>query len=174
MRTRGAASSATAAASVMGGSSGGGARAPPAGPKPSVFLYRDRPGRAPVDGLAQTVAELLGRVLVQHVEVPVVAHLEDLGHDAHAHGVAGTLVEVNDDLHGDLLDRVRGLAPPSISAVPEAARPLRPGPAAPPGRRPSGLLGRDHPHGEELRAAAVRLAQRPSHAVDLMLAGQPA
>jgi hypothetical protein len=45
-------------------------------------------------------------VLVEDVEVTVVSHLEDLGQDAHAHGVAGALVEVHDDLHGNLLLRV--------------------------------------------------------------------
>src|SRR5215469_16495370 len=110
MRTRGSAMAATAAASVI---REGAMQAPRPSPKPSVFLYRDRARRAPVDRLAQPVAELLGRVLVQHVEVPVVAHLEDLGQDAHAHGVAGTLVEVHDDLHGDLLVRA-GSDPPSI------------------------------------------------------------
>src|SRR6516165_2488476 len=67
-----------------------------------------------------------------------------------------------------------GLAPPSISAAPNTARPPHPGPAAPLGRRPSGLLGSNHPHGEELRPTPVRLSKRPAHPVDLMLAGQPA
>src|SRR5271167_4571648 len=63
----------------------------------SVFLYGDGARGAPVDGLAQPLPELLGRMLVEDVEVAVVADLEDLGQDAHAHCVAGTLVEVNDD-----------------------------------------------------------------------------
>src|SRR5271166_3599341 len=64
----------------------------------SVFLYGDGARRAAVDRLAQALAELLGRMLVQHVQVAVVAHLEDLGQDPHADGVAGTLVEIHDDL----------------------------------------------------------------------------
>src|SRR5258708_5223749 len=90
----------------------------------SVFLYGDGARRAAVDRLAQALAELLGRVLVEHVQVAVVAHLEDLGQDPHAHGVAGTLVEVHDDLHGDLLVRA-GWAPPSIPAGPRASPPVR-------------------------------------------------
>src|SRR5580704_11040955 len=121
----------------------------------SVFLYGDGAGRAPVDGLAQAVAELLGGILVEHVEVAVVAHFEDLGQDAHAHGVAGTLVEVHDDLHKDLLVRA-GLAPPSISATPFA----------------SGFVGADHPHGKELRAPTVGLAERFAGIGHLVLARQ--
>src|SRR6516162_1131686 len=134
MRTLGAANAATSAASVIVGA----APAPRPSPMPSVFLYRDRAGRAPVDRLAQPVAELLGRVLVQHVEVPVVAHLEDLGQDAHAHGVAGTLVEVHDDLHRDLL--VRGIGSAEHIGRPEhrpAAAPRSGGTARPPPVRAS-------------------------------------
>src|SRR5580704_15976734 len=47
----------------------------------SVFLYGDGARGAAVDRLAQALAELLGRVLVEHVEVTVVPHLEDLGQD---------------------------------------------------------------------------------------------
>src|ERR1017187_9581225 len=59
----------------------------------------DRTRRAAVHGFAQLLAHRLRRVFVEDVEVPVVAHLEDLGQDAHTDGVAGTLVEVHDDLH---------------------------------------------------------------------------
>ena len=44
-------------------------------------------------------AQLLGRVLVEHVQEVVVAHLEHLGRGRHAQGVALTLVEVDDDSH---------------------------------------------------------------------------
>ncbi len=56
----------------------------------------------------------------EHVEEAVVTHLEDLGGDAHAHGVAGALVVVHNNLH----------------AMPPAARrtgPTVPGPAGPVG-----------------------------------------
>ena len=43
-------------------------------------------------------AQLVGRLLLEHVEEVVVAHLEHLGRDAHAQRVALTLVEVDDDL----------------------------------------------------------------------------
>src|SRR3974390_1015026 len=49
----------------------------------SVVLFDgDGAGRTAVHRQAQLLAELLGRVLVQHVEEAVVAHLEDLGQDA--------------------------------------------------------------------------------------------
>src|SRR5580704_10903260 len=50
---------------------------------------------AAVHRLAQLLAQLLRRVLVEDVEIAVITHLEDLGQYAHADGVAGTLVEVH-------------------------------------------------------------------------------
>ena len=49
-------------------------------------------------------AQRVGRLLLEHVQEVVVAHLEHLGRDAHAQRVALTLVEVDDDLeaHGAL------------------------------------------------------------------------
>ena len=44
-------------------------------------------------------AELLAGLLDQDVEEVVVAHLEDLGEDPHAHGVALAQIEVDDDSH---------------------------------------------------------------------------
>ena len=43
--------------------------------------------------------QVLARLLLQDVEVPVVAHLEDLGGRAHAQGVALAEVEVHGDPH---------------------------------------------------------------------------
>jgi hypothetical protein len=51
-------------------------------------------------------------VLVQHVEVAVVAYLEDVGSDTHAHGVALAAVEIDDDAHRTSLTRGRWLAEP--------------------------------------------------------------
>ena len=50
-------------------------------------------------GLLDQRPRRLGRLLLEDVEEVVVAHLEDLGRDAHAHGVALALVEVDDDPH---------------------------------------------------------------------------
>jgi hypothetical protein len=55
-------------------------------------------GAAP-DRFLHLRTHLLRRVLVQDVQEVVVADLEHLGGDAHAHRVALTQVEVDDDLH---------------------------------------------------------------------------
>jgi hypothetical protein len=39
-------------------------------------------------------------VLLEEVEPVVVAHLEDLGHEPHAHGVALAQHAIDDDTHG--------------------------------------------------------------------------
>src|ERR1019366_10635562 len=54
-----------------------------------VLGYGDGSRRAAVYRLLQLPSQLFGRVLVEDVEVPVVAHLEDLGQDAHTDGIAG-------------------------------------------------------------------------------------
>src|SRR5581483_2951672 len=64
-----------------------------------VFDDGDGARRAAVGGLSDALVQLLAGVLVEHVEEPVLAHLEDLGSDAHAHGVAGALVVVHYYLH---------------------------------------------------------------------------
>ena len=51
------------------------------------------------DGSLNLLAQLLGRVLVQHVEEIVVPYLEDLGGQAHAEGVALAQIEINHDSH---------------------------------------------------------------------------
>src|SRR5664279_2267375 len=83
-------------------------------PRLLVFDDGDGAGRAAVCRLADLLAQLLARVLVQHVEVPVVTHLEDLRSDPHADGVAGTLVEVDNNLH---------VMPPAARRQPECTGP---------------------------------------------------
>ncbi len=63
----------------------------------------DRVGRAGAHGLLETLTQLLCRVLVQDVEVAVIANLEDLGEDLHAQRVALTLVEIDLYVHPILL-----------------------------------------------------------------------
>src|SRR5262245_23181488 len=63
------------------------------------LVLDDRDGLfgAAVDGELDLLAERFGRVLVQHVEVVVVADLEHLGRHAHADGIA--LAQVVIDHH---------------------------------------------------------------------------
>ena len=63
------------------------------------------------------VAQLLGRVLVEHVEEVVVAHLEDLGGDAHAERVALAQVEIDDDTHQRSLSSWRSSAAPMLASA---------------------------------------------------------
>src|ERR1019366_3818765 len=63
----------------------------------SVLFDRDRARGTTVDRLDELRAEGLVGVVVEHVQEPVVAHLEDLRKDPHADGIARTLVVVNDN-----------------------------------------------------------------------------
>src|ERR1700683_3244790 len=60
----------------------------------------DRSGRAALHRHLELLAQVLRRVLVEDVEVPVVSHLKDLRQKTHADGVAGARVEVHDHLDG--------------------------------------------------------------------------
>ncbi len=66
----------------------------------SVLRYRQRLLGAAPHGFLDLVAHALGRGLVEDVEEVVVAHLEHLGGDPHADGVALAEVEVTHDAHG--------------------------------------------------------------------------
>src|SRR5664280_3196473 len=69
---------------------------------PGLLVLDERDGArgAPVGSLAHGFGELGTGVLVQSVEEPGIADLEDLGGDAHADGVARALVIVHNDFHG--------------------------------------------------------------------------
>src|SRR3954468_15906254 len=83
------------------------------GDEPASALDRDRARRAHPDRFLHLGSELLGRLLLEDVEEVVVAHLEDLRRDAHAHGIARALVEVDHDLHGRSL---LGFRAPDLTA----------------------------------------------------------
>src|SRR3954469_5740774 len=63
-------------------------------------LDGDGAGRADASRLFDLGAKLLARLLVEHVEIAVVAHLEDFGGGCHAQGVALAQVEVHVHAHG--------------------------------------------------------------------------
>jgi hypothetical protein len=73
----------------------------------SVYLLdTDRLFRALPDCLLYLGPQLLWRVLVEHIQVVVVTHLEHLGRGLHAQGVALTQVEVDHHSHRYLRELV--------------------------------------------------------------------
>ena len=84
-----------------------------------LALDRDGAGRAELSGLRHLGPQLLARLFLQHVEVAVAAHLEDLRAHLHAGPGAGAHVEVHDNLHSMTSRR----AP--LSAGRDGSRPLR-------------------------------------------------
>src|SRR5262249_19215765 len=64
----------------------------------SALLDADRLLGALPDGLVALLAQVVGRVLLEHVEEVVVTDLEHFGDDAHADGIALAEVEVDHDL----------------------------------------------------------------------------
>src|SRR5687767_5819 len=70
-----------------------------AGPNASSALDRDGLLRAAPRGLFDLGAELLGRLVLEHVQEVVVPDLEHLGSGRHAQGVALAQVVVDDDSH---------------------------------------------------------------------------
>jgi hypothetical protein len=64
----------------------------------SEVFDRDGLFGADAGGFVALVAQLVGGLLLQHIEEVVVANLEHLGCDTHAQRVALALVEIDDDL----------------------------------------------------------------------------
>src|SRR5215213_8028568 len=73
----------------------------------SALVDADRLLRALPHGLVALLPQLVGRVLLEHVEEVVVANFEHFGDDAHADGIALAEVEVDHDLPGHCASRTR-------------------------------------------------------------------
>src|SRR3954468_22708369 len=66
----------------------------------SALVDADRLLGALPHGLVALLTEIVGRVLLEHVQEVVVTDLEHFGDDAHADGIALAEVEVDHDLPG--------------------------------------------------------------------------